>query len=115
MIDEPEISIDSLMEIIPGPDFPTGGLIQGTTGIRRGYLTGRGTIILRARCSIEEHKKDRYRIVVREIPYQQTRDGVLEKIKDLVNDDRVKGISEVTDISDLKHPVHILIDIKRDF
>ena len=114
VIDEPEISIDSLMEIVPGPDFPTGGMIQGTTGIRRGYLTGRGTIILRARCSIEEHKKDRYRIVVREIPYQQTRDGVLEKIKDLVNDDRVKGISEVTDISDLKHPVHILIDIKRD-
>jgi DNA gyrase subunit A len=114
VIDEPEISIDSLMEIIPGPDFPTGGMIQGASGIRRGYLTGRSTIVLRARCSIEEHKKDRYRIVVREIPYQQTRDGVLEKIKDLVNDDRVKGISEVTDISDLKHPVHILIDIKRD-
>jgi DNA gyrase subunit A len=114
VIDEPEISVDSLMEIVPGPDFPTGGMIQGTTGIRRGYLTGRGTIVLRARCSIEEHKKDRYRIVVREIPYQQTRDGVLEKIKELVNDDKVKGISEVTDISDLKHPVHILIDIKRD-
>ncbi len=114
IIDRPEISIDEIMEIVPGPDFPTGGMIQGRTGLRRGYMTGRGTIVLRARCSIEEHKKDRYRIVVREIPYQQTRDGVLEKIKDLVDDDRVKGISEVTDISDLKHPVHILIDIKRD-
>jgi DNA gyrase subunit A len=114
VIDEPEISIDELMDIVPGPDFPTGGMIQGRTGLRRGYLTGRSTIVLRARCAIEEHKKDRYRIVVREIPYQQTRDGVLEKIKELVNEDKVKGISEVTDISDLKHPVHILIDIKRD-
>ncbi|MEX2172877.1 MAG: DNA gyrase subunit A [Pirellulaceae bacterium] len=114
VIEEPDVSINELLEIIPGPDFPTGGIIQGRSGIRRGYLTGRGTVILRARCTIEERKKDRYRIVVREIPYQQTRDGVLEKIRDLVNDDRIKGISEVTDISDLKHPVHILIDVKRD-
>jgi DNA gyrase subunit A len=114
VIDEPEVSIDELMEIVPGPDFPTGGMIQGRSGIRRGYLTGRGTVVIRARAAIEEHKKDRYRLVIREIPYQQTRDGVLEKIRDLVNEDKVKGISEVTDISDLKHPVHILIDIKRD-
>jgi DNA gyrase subunit A len=114
LIDQPDVSTDELLEIVPGPDFPTGGIIQGRSGIRRGYLTGRSTVVIRARCSIEEHKKDRYRIVVREIPYQQTRDGVLEKIKDLVNDDRIKGISEVTDISDLNHPVHILIDIKRD-
>ncbi|MCI0360347.1 MAG: DNA gyrase subunit A [Planctomycetaceae bacterium] len=114
VIDEPEVSIDELLEIVPGPDFPTGGMIQGRTGIRRGYLTGRGTVVIRSRASIEEHKKDRYRIVIREIPYQQTRDGVLEKIKELVNEDKVKGISEVTDISDLKHPVHIVIDIKRD-
>ena len=89
-------------------------MIQGRSGIRRGYLTGRSTVVIRARAAIEEHKKDRYRLVIREIPYQQTRDGVLEKIRDLVNEDKVKGISEVTDISDLKHPVHILIDIKRD-
>ena len=114
VIDQPDVSIDELLEIIPGPDFATGGLIQGRAGIRRGYMTGRGAVVVRARCAIEEHKKDRYRIVVREIPYQQTRDGVLEKIKSLVNDERIKGISEVTDISDLKHPVHILIDIKRD-
>lgn len=114
VIDEPDVSIDELMEILPGPDFPTGGMIVGKAGIRRGYMTGRGNVILRARCAIEEHKKDRYRIIVREIPYQQTRDGVLEKINELANEDKVKGISEVTDISDLKHPVHIVIDIKRD-
>jgi DNA gyrase subunit A len=114
VLEEPDVSIDELLEIIPGPDFPTGGQICGKSGIRRGYLTGRGTITLRARCAIEEHKKDRYRIVVREIPYQATRDGVLEKLKDLINDDRIKGISEVTDYSDLEHPVHIQIDIKRD-
>ena len=114
VIDEPEVSIDELMELVPGPDFPTGGLIQGRSGIRRGYMTGRGGVVLRARCAIEEHKKDRYRIVVTEVPYQQTRDGVLLKIKDLINDEKIKGISEVTDYSDLKHPVHIVIDIKRD-
>jgi DNA gyrase subunit A len=92
VIDEPEVSIDELLDIVPGPDFPTGGQICGRSGIRRGYLTGRGTVVLRARAAIEEHKKDRYRIVVREIPYQATRDGVLEKLKDLINDDRIKGI-----------------------
>ncbi|MFN0020847.1 MAG: DNA gyrase subunit A [Pirellulaceae bacterium] len=114
VIDEPDVSIDELMELVPGPDFPTGGMICGRSGLRRGYLTGRGNVVLRSRARIEEYKKDRYRIVVSEIPYQQSRDGVLEKIKDLINDDRIKGISEVTDISDLNHPVHILIDIKRD-
>jgi DNA gyrase subunit A len=77
-------------------------------------MTGRGTVTLRARAQIEEHKKDRYRIVVREIPYQATRDAVLEKLKALIDDERIKGISEVTDYSDLSHPVHIVIDLKRD-
>ena len=99
--------------LFPAPIFRPAGRFA-RSGIRRGYLTGRGTVTLRARCAIEEHKKDRYRIVVREIPYQATRDGVLEKLKDLINDDRIKGISEVTDYSDLEHPVHIEIDIKRD-
>lgn len=114
VIDEPDVSMDELMDIVPGPDFPTGGIICGRSGIRRGYLTGRGNIVVRARCKIEEHKKDRYRIVVNEIPYQATRDNVLEKIRDLISEDKIKGISEVTDYSDLKHPVHIVIDIKRD-
>jgi len=99
---------------MPGPDFPTGGQICGTSGMRRGYLTGRGTITIRARAKIEEHKKDRYRIVVREIPYQATRDGVLEKLEALKDDERIKGIADITDYSDLSHPVHIVIDIKRD-
>ncbi len=114
LLDEPDVSIDELMEIAPGPDFPTGGQICGRTGIRRGYMTGRGNIVLRSRAKIEEHKKDRYRISIQELPYQQNRDDVMERIAALVNEDKVKGISAVTDISDLKHPVHIVIDVKRD-
>ncbi len=114
LLDEPEVSIDELLEIAPGPDFPTGGQICGRTGIRRGYMTGRGNIVLRARAKIEEHKKDRYRISIQELPYQQNRDDVMERIAALVNEDKIKGISAVTDISDLKHPVHIVIDVKRD-
>jgi DNA gyrase subunit A len=114
VLDEPGISIDELLDVIPGPDFPTGGQICGTLGLRRGYMTGRGTITLRARGAIEEYKKDRFKIVIREIPYQATRDGVLEKLKELINDDRIKGIAGVEDYSDLEHPVHIEIDVKRD-
>ena len=114
LIDDPATSIDRLMEIVPGPDFPTGGQICGRSGIRRGYLTGRGNVVIRSRATIEEHKKDRYRIVVKEIPYQQMRDNVVKRIADLVNEKRIEGISGVTDYSDLKEPVHIVIDIKRD-
>jgi DNA gyrase subunit A len=116
VIDEPEVSIDTLLadSVVQGPDFPTGGQICGRSGIRRGYLTGRGTIVLRARAKIEEHKKDRYRISFFEIPYQATRDGVLEKLNALVNEERIKGISEITDYSDLQHPVHIVVELKRD-
>jgi DNA gyrase subunit A len=114
IIDEPDVSIDELLELIPGPDFPTGGLICGRAGIRRGYMTGRSTITVRARAKIEEHKKDRYRIVVTEIPYQALRDVVMERIASLVNEEKIKGISSVTDYSDLKQPVHIVIELKRD-
>ncbi len=112
LIDEPGTSIDELMEIIPGPDFPTGGEIQGVSGIRRGYYTGRSTLVLRARAEIEEYKKDRFRIVVTEIPYQQVRDRVIEKIAALANMDKIKGISAVHDYSDLKQPVRIVIELK---
>ena len=114
VIDEPNVSLDELLEIIPGPDFPTGGIVCGRSGIRRGYLTGRGTITLRARCSIEEHAKGRNRIVVHEIPYQQARDRVEEKIADLVNDGRIAGISNIRNESDLKEPVRLVLDLKRD-
>ncbi len=113
VVDEPDVSIDELMEIIQGPDFPTGGIICGRSGIRRAYHTGRGTVVVRARAVIEEHQKNKFRIVVSEIPYQQYRDRVVKKIADLVNDDRIKGISEVRDVSDLEEPVRIEIFIKR--
>jgi DNA gyrase subunit A len=114
LIENPEVSIDELLEIMPGPDFPTGGVICGRAAIRRGYHTGRSTIVVRAKTRIEEHKKGRFRIVVSEIPFQQARDRVVERIAALVNEGRIKGISGVRDESDLKEPVRLIIDIKRD-
>ena len=113
VINEPDVSIDELMEIVEGPDFPTGGVICGRGGIRRGYHTGRGTIVVRARARIEEHAANRHRIIVSEIPYQQFRDRVVERIAALVNNDRIKDISGIRDESDLKEPVRLVVDIKR--
>jgi len=112
VIDEPEVSILELCQIIPGPDFPTGGIICGRYGIRQAYMTGRSTIVLRARASIEE-VKNRSRIIIHEIPFQQFRDRVIERIADLVRTDRIKGISGIRDESDLKEPVRLVIDIKQ--
>ncbi|MCH7727541.1 MAG: DNA gyrase subunit A, partial [Planctomycetes bacterium] len=114
VIDDPEVSIDELLDIVPGPDFPTGGVVCGRAGIRQGYHTGRSTITLRGRARIEEYKKNRYRIIISEIPYQQFRDKVHERIVKMAQEDRVKGISAVRDISDLKEPVRLEVDIKRD-
>ncbi len=114
LVDDPETTIDELMTIIPGPDFPTGGIICGRAGIRRAYRTGRSTIVVRGKCAIEEMKGGRSRIVVTEIPYQQYRDRVIEKIAALVNGDKVKGISGIRDESDLKEPVRLVIELKRD-
>jgi DNA gyrase subunit A len=111
VIDNPDISIDEIMEVLPGPDFPTGGIICGRSGIRRAYHTGRSTMVVRARCEIQQYKKNRYRIEVTEIPYQQTRDAVVEKIAALVNSDKIKGISGISDLSDLKEPVKLRIDL----
>ena len=113
LIDNPGISINDLIEQIPGPDFPTGGVIQGRTGIRRGYLTGRSTVVIRARTSIDDSGK-RSRIIVHEIPYQQSRDPVVTKIAALANEGKISGISEVRDESDLKEPVRLVIELKRD-
>lgn len=114
LLENPELSIAEIMEVMPGPDFPTGGVICGRAGIIRGYKTGRSTIQVRARCAIEEMKGGRSRIVVTEIPYQQYRDRVIEKIAALVNGDRIKGISGIRDESDLKEPVRLVIELKRD-
>jgi len=114
LVDDPDVSIEELMEIVPGPDFPTGGIICGRAGIRRGYRTGRSTVVVRARATIEEMKGNRSRIVVSEIPFQQYRDRVIEKIAALVNGDKIKGISAIRDESDLKEPVRLVIELKRD-
>ncbi|MFH1268600.1 MAG: DNA gyrase subunit A, partial [Planctomycetota bacterium] len=114
VIDDPDVSVDELLEIVPGPDFPTGGVICGRNGIRRGYHTGRSTIVVRARCRIEELHGNRSRIVVTEIPYQQARDRVEERIAALVNDGRIAGISNIRNESDLKEPVRLVLELKRD-
>lgn len=113
VIDEPEVSIDELLEICPGPDFPTGGIVCGRAGIRRGYHTGRSTVIVRARATIEEHNK-RNRIVISEIPFQQSRDRIEERIAALVNEGKITGISGIRNESDLKEPVRLVCDLKRD-
>ena len=114
LIENPDITVTELMGFIKGPDFPTGGSICGRSGIHRAYHSGRSTVMVRAKTEIEEYKKNRYRIVVSEIPFQQTRDNVVEKIADLVKGDRVNGISGIKDLSDLKEPVKLLIDVKGD-
>ena len=114
VIDEPDVSVDELLEVIPGPDFPTGGVICGRSAIRRGYHTGRSTIVLRGSARIEEHKKNRSRIVISELPFQTQRDRVVEKIAGLVTDGRIPGISGIRDESDLKEPVRLIVELKRD-
>lgn len=114
-IDNPDITIQELMHICPGPDFPTGGVICGARGIRRGYMTGRGGIVLRARTIIEPAAKGkRARIIVTEIPYQQTRDRIAEKIAEMVNEGRVVGVSEIRDESNLEEPVRLVLELKKD-
>ncbi len=113
LIDNPELSIAELMQYIPGPDFPTGGVICGRTGIMRGYHTGRSTVVLRARTSIEDTGK-KTRIIVHEIPYQQARDKVEERIAQLGAEGKISGISAVHNESDLAEPVRLIIDLKRD-
>jgi DNA gyrase subunit A len=114
LIDNPSLSMAELLAIVPGPDFPTGGIVMGREALVRGYLTGRSTITLRARAHVEEFGKNRSRIVVTEIPYQQTRDAIEEKIAELVNEDRIKGISAIRNESDLKEPVRLVLELKRD-
>ena len=110
---DPEISIDDLIKIIPGPDFPTGALILGKSGIKDAYHTGRGKIKQRAVARIEPFKKNRERIIISEIPYQVNKARLIEKIADLVKEKRVDGISDIRDESDRKG-MRIVVEIKRD-
>lgn len=109
----PEIDVDELIKIIPGPDFPTGALILGKSGIKDAYTTGRGKIKQRAVARIEPFKKNRERIIISEIPYQVNKARLIEKIADLVKEKRVDGISDIRDESDRKG-MRIVVEIKRD-
>ena len=113
LIENPDLSTEQLMEYIPGPDFPTGGLILGRSGARKAYLEGRGSVIIRARTHIEETRKDRFAIVIDEIPYQVNKSTMIERIAELAKEKRVEGISSVQDESD-RHGVRVVIELKRD-
>ena len=113
MLDNPEITVEELMGYLPGPDFPTGGIIMGNAGIRQAYRTGRGRILVRARAEIEEAGNGKSRIVVTEIPYQVNKARLVEKIAELVHEKRIEGISDLRDASDRKG-LRIIIDLKRD-
>jgi DNA gyrase subunit A len=113
LIAEPETSLDELMRIVPGPDFPTGALILGRSGIRSAFETGRGSVILRARATIEEIRKDRQAIVVTEIPYQVNKATLLERIAELVRAKQIEGISDLRDESD-RSGMRIVVELKRD-
>ncbi len=113
LIENPDLTLDELMKIIPGPDFPTGGIILGRSGIRSAFETGRGGIPLRAKAAIEEIRKDRNAIVVTEIPYQVNKNTLIERIAELVRGKQVEGISDLRDESD-RDGMRIVIELKRD-
>ena len=113
LLEHPEATLDELMKIVPGPDFPTGAMILGRSGIRSAFETGRGSIVIRARAAIEEIRKDRMAIVVSELPYQVNKATLLERIAQLVRDKEVEGISDLRDESD-RDGMRMVIELKRD-
>lgn len=113
LIDDPLLDPDALLDVVPGPDFPTGALILGRSGIRQAYLTGRGSIMMRAKVSIETVRKDREAIIITEIPYQVNKATMIEKIAELVREKRLEGIAEIRDESD-REGMRVYIEIKRD-
>jgi len=113
LIADPGMTLDELMKIVPGPDFPTGALILGRSGIRSAFETGRGSIILRARAEFEDFKKDRQAIIITEIPYQVNKSTLLERIAELVRAKQIEGISDMRDESD-RSGMRIVVELKRD-
>ncbi len=113
LLDNPDCSVLDLMDYITGPDFPTGGVIMGRSGIRAAYATGRGKILLRGRAEIEEMKNDRYRIVITELPYMVNKARLIVSMADLVKDKRIEGISDLRDESD-RNGMHIVVELRRD-
>ena len=112
MIEDPDVPFSRLIEVLPGPDFPTAGFIHGIRGIHEAYVSGRGTIQVRARATIEDMPKDRQRILVSEIPYQVNKAKLIERMADLVRDKKVEGISDIRDESD-REGIRIVIELKR--
>ncbi|MEM0923244.1 MAG: DNA gyrase subunit A [Pseudomonadota bacterium] len=113
LIENPEMTLSEMMEIIPGPDFPTGALILGQSGVRKAYATGRGSVIIRAKSRVEEIRKDRFAIVLDEIPYQVNKSTMIEKIAEQVREKKLDGIAHIQDESD-RIGVRVVIELKRD-
>ncbi len=113
LIETPDLSSEDLIQYVPGPDFPTGGMMLGRSGARKAYLEGRGSVIIRAKTKIEELKKDRYAIIIEEIPYQVNKASMIEKIAEQVRDKKVEGIAHVQDESD-RNGVRVVVELKRD-
>ena len=113
LIADPDLPTERLLEIIPGPDFPTGATILGRSGARKAYLEGRGSVLIRAKTHIEEPRKDRFAIVVDEIPYQVNKSTLIERIAELAKEKKVEGIATVQDESD-RHGVRVVVELKRD-
>jgi len=113
LIDDPDLGSEDLIRYIPGPDFPTGGLMLGRSGARKAYLEGRGSVIIRARTRTEEIRKDRYAIVIDEVPYQVNKATMIEKIAEAAREKRIEGIAHVQDESD-RNGVRVVIELKRD-
>jgi DNA gyrase subunit A len=109
----PDVTVDELMELVPGPDFPTGGIILGRVGIRAAYHTGRGSIVMRGRTHIEELRKDREAIIITEVPYQVNKARMVERIAEVVNEKLIDGIADLRDESD-RDGVRVVIELKRD-
>ncbi len=113
LVDDPALSIDDLMQIVPGPDFPTGGIILGRQGIRAAYHLGRGSIVMRGKVAIEEMRKEREAIIITEIPYQVNKATMVEKIAELVREKKIEGISDLRDESD-RDGYRVVIELKRE-
>ncbi|CUH84942.1 DNA gyrase subunit A [Thalassovita mediterranea] len=113
LIEDPDLSSEQLIQYVPGPDFPTGGIMLGRSGARKAYLEGRGSVITRAKTRVEEIRKDRYAIVVDEIPYQVNKSSMIEKIAEQVREKRIEGVAHVQDESD-RNGVRVVIELKRD-
>ena len=113
LIEDPDLTSEQLIEYVPGPDFPTGGLMLGRSGARKAYIEGRGSVIIRAKTRVEEIRRDRYAIVIDEIPYQVNKAAMIEKIAEQVRDKKIEGVAHVQDESD-RNGVRVVVELKRD-